>query len=87
MHLQWGKIKSVEEKKTQENQPSCGKTTSTSFYSKKVAHQSSQTQSNLLKSSNMPISMKGQGWKNNIVVVEGRGGRRVRRQCEKWCEK
>jgi len=24
----------------------------------------------------MPLSMKGQGWKNNIVVVEGRGGRR-----------
>jgi len=27
--------------------------------------------------------MKGQGWKNNIVVVEGRGGRRVRwRECD-----
>jgi len=38
------------------------------------------TQRNLLKSSKMPISMKGQGWKNNIVVVEGRGGRRVRRR-------
>jgi len=28
--------------------------------------------------------MKGQGWKNNIVVVEGRGWRGVRRrECEK----
>jgi len=28
--------------------------------------------------------MKDQGWKNNIVVVEGRGGTRVRRRkCEK----
>jgi len=36
----------------------------------------------------MSLFMKGQGWKNNIVVVEGRGGRRVRRrECEKWCEK
>jgi len=38
----------------------------------------------------MPLSMKGQGWKNNIVVVEGRGGRRVnRKKCEnvRWCEK
>jgi len=32
--------------------------------------------------------MKGQRWENNIVVVEGRGGWRVRRrECEKWCEK
>jgi len=26
----------------------------------------------------MPLSMKGQGWKNNIVVVEWRGGENVR---------
>jgi len=57
-----------------------GKTTSTSFYPKKAAHQTSPIQNNLSKSSKMPISMKGQGWKNNIVVVEGRGGRRVRRR-------
>jgi len=51
-------------------------------------HQSSPIQNNLLKSSKMPISKKDQGWKTNIVVVEGRGGRRVRsRECEKWCEK
>jgi len=24
----------------------------------------------------MPLPMKDQGWKNNIVVVEGRGGER-----------
>jgi len=66
-------------------QPFWGKTKSTSFYPKKVAHQSSQVQSNLSKSSKMSISMKDQGWKNNIVVVEERGGRRVRRR--EWCEK
>jgi len=38
-----------------------------------IGHQSSPIQISLLKSSKMHISMKGQNWKNNIVVVEGRG--------------